>query len=84
MSSHTIALHVHTDIASLRFLGLTATTAVDGRLYLLFRLLAKRLERLIGSSMDPRRSPTDFPELRRDFPSDAGGAYLEKRNDAKG
>ena len=29
--------------------------------------------------MDPRRSPTSFPELRRDFPSDAGGAYLEKR-----
>ena len=29
--------------------------------------------------MDPRRSPINFPELRRDFPSDAGGADLEKR-----
>jgi hypothetical protein len=70
---------VHTDIASLHFLGLTATSAVDRRSYLLFRLLAKRPERLIGSGMDPRRSPTNFPGLRRVFPSDAGGPYLEKR-----
>jgi hypothetical protein len=79
MSSPTIALHVHTDIASLHFLGLTATSAIDGRSYLLFRLLAKRPERLIGSGMDPRRSSINFPELRRVSPSDAGGAYLEKR-----
>jgi hypothetical protein len=69
---------VHTDITTLLFLGLAATSAADGRSYLLFRLLAKRPERLIGCGMDPPRSPTNLPELRRVFPSDAGGAYLEK------
>jgi hypothetical protein len=65
-------------IAFLHFLGLTATSAVDGRSYLLFRLLAKRPERLIGSSMDLRGSSTSFPEFLRVVPSDAGGADLEQ------